>query len=124
MLISFLPSGSVIKIEEIPAVNLFIKVQPNVITLPYGGYLVAYDNAPGSVDSCILTGYILDDNETLNSNWSFPYIRLASPCIVFYSKNNNDVHIISEITSNKLTIITSNIPKFIDDGKLKYLILT
>ena len=124
MLISFLSSGSVLNIEEIP-IDANSPQSPAFLILPYGGYLVVYNNKPNNttsvVESFLLTGYILDDKGKLSSEWSFPFETLPAPCIPFYNKVNNDIHIISEITPNNLTIITSNIQKFIDDGKLIFI---
>jgi len=60
LLISFLSSGSVINIEEIPTnVNAtFI----DFIGLPYGGYISVYATTNANGPGCIISGDIIDQN--------------------------------------------------------------
>ena len=68
-------------------------------------------------DGCLISGDFLDNNKPI-SKWNFhiPNSTIPRPCKIFNSNNGNDVKILTEITPNNMTIITSNLPKFIQDG--------
>ena len=117
MLISFLSSGSIISAEEIQTDDANSKKFPIFLNLLYGGYLFIYIN-PLDNGSCVLGGQILDNNNVFYSKWNFPSSIMPSPCFIIQDSSENKVYVVSEFSLNSITIITSNLPKFINDGKV------
>jgi len=115
--ISFLSSGSVIDIKEIYDENLINADFVLKSNLFYGGYLLYYFK---SVErGCTIGGNIFDKNDEWYSKWDIPEnFTIPFPCIIFNKLDEKSIGIISVITPNNFTIITSSLPKYAKDGKL------
>jgi len=114
--ISFLSSGSVIDIKEIYDENL---INADFIYLFYGGILLYYEKFVEG--GCAIGGYILDKNDEWYSKWDIPEnFTIPRRCVFFTKNNENSFGMISEITPNNFTIITSSLPKDANDGKHIY----
>lgn len=114
--ISFLSSGSVTSIEELSDEKFADADLVARTNLYYGGYLLfSKKNVP---NGCLLRGDIYDNNDNLNSTMDIPEnFTLPYPCVVINDYIERSLDMISNITSNNFTIITSELPRFIS-GKI------
>ena len=67
----------------------------------------------------MIGGDIYDKNDEWHAEWDVPEnLIIPYPYITFPNIDENSVGMVSEITPNNFTIITSSLPKFLNDGKL------
>ena len=114
--ISFLSSGSVTNLEELSDEKFATADLVARTDLYYGGYLLF--SRKNLQNGCLLNGDIYDDNNKLNSTLDVPEnFTIPYPCIVINDYIEKNLDIISNITTNNFTIITSELPRFVD-GKI------
>jgi len=120
LLVSFLSSGSVTGIKQLSgnfeSANLVIR-HP----LTFGGYLLMYfkDIQTGR----LIDGEIFDTNDIYNSPWDIPEnFVIPFPYVIIYNFIKKKFEIISSITQKSFTIISSDVPRFINaDGEYIYI---
>ncbi|RIA93990.1 hypothetical protein C1645_873712 [Glomus cerebriforme] len=116
LVVSFLSSGSVINISQLP-VNYGTADVVIKNSLPFGGYLLMHKNTNQDY-SCSIGGDIFDPNNIFSSTWDVPpTFTIPSPCVIIYNFIEKKFEIISNITPTDFTIISTYMPRFNVDAR-------
>jgi len=114
--ITFLSTGAVIDVKELITINT-ITDEMEVYNLPYGGYLLntltASVNKPKTFDK--LTIDLYDNNGTFVQRADIPTDMHISYGLLTFP--NNSVWTVSEIFNKTWSLISTDLPKFLPNGK-------